>query len=171
MSEERPVRRVTTVREALEKLRGPSPCLVKADDDVMSLVEMAVRFPEVETFAVVDDDGKLLGIIPLRLLLDELFLSVVPEEFLLTMRDVEDIEEFARIARAKRARDLMQAPICVRADDTVGRAFARLHEHGLQGIPVVDEEGRVVAYLDSLHLIALWLHVSPGRQEERHGQG
>jgi len=167
MADQGPVGRKTTVREAMRRLAGPSPCLVRPDDDVMALVEQAVRFPEVETFAVVDDDGKLLGIIPLRLLLDELFLSVVPEEFLLTMRDLADIEEFARIARAKRARDLMQPPASVRADDTIGRAFALLHERGLLGIPVVDEEGRVRGYLDSLQLIALWLGAAPSPQQER----
>ncbi len=164
MADQGPVGRKTTVREAMRRLAGPSPCLVHPDDDVMALVEKAVRSPEVETFAVVDDDGKLLGIIPLRLLLDELFLSVVPEEFLLSMRHLEDIEEFARIARAKRARDLMQPPVSVTPDDSIGRAFALLHERGLQGVPVVDEAGRVTGYLDSLQLIALWLGASPAAQ-------
>ncbi|HXG42484.1 MAG TPA: CBS domain-containing protein [Dehalococcoidia bacterium] len=168
MASERPIERKTTVQEVIQRLKGPSPCLVRPDDDVMALVEGAVRHPEVETLAVVDDEGRLLGIIPLRLLLDELFLSVVPEEFLLTMRDIDDIEEFARISRAKRARDLMQPPVSVRADDTVGRAFALLHEGGLLGIPVVDEAGRVTSYLDSLQLIALWLGAAPPPQQ---GQG
>ncbi len=167
MASERPIGRKTTVREAMERLAGPSPCLVRPDDDVMALVDKAVRHPEVETFAVVDEDDRLVGIIPLRLLLDELFLSVVPEEFLLTMHDLADIEEFARIARAKRARDLMQPPVAVKADDTIGRAFALLHGRGLLGLPVVDHEGRVTGYLDSLQLIALWLGATPPSQQER----
>jgi CBS domain-containing protein len=167
MAPERPIGRKTTVREAMQRLSGPPPCLVRPDDDVMALVEKAVLSPQVETFAVVDEEQRLLGVIPLRLLLDELFLSVVPEEFLLTMRHLEDIEEFARIARAKRARDLMQPPVAVRADDSIGRAFALLHERGLLGVPVVDEEGRVGGYLDSLQLIALWLGAAPPAQQER----
>ncbi len=152
----------TPVREALEAAGG-GPCLAREDDDILVLAEALGERPGVHTIAVVDSQGRLTGIIPMRLLLDELFLSVAPEEFLIGMRDIEDVAEFGRITRARRARDLMQPPISLTMDDSVRDAFALMHEHRLEGLPIVDAQRRVVGYLDRFQLIRLWLRKrSPG---------
>jgi CBS-domain-containing membrane protein len=146
----------TSVREALGWV-GAEPCVVDEDADLLRICERLGEGPAVQTVAVVDRAGRLTGIIPLRLLLDELFLRVAPEEFLSGLRGMEGIEEFGRISRARTARDLMQPAVYVTMDDSVREAFSRMHEQRLEGLPVVDKDMHVVGYLDRVQLIRLWL--------------
>ncbi len=154
----------TLVREALE-IVGREGCVVSADDDLLSVSERLAESPGVHTVAVVDDELRLVGVIPMRLLLDELFLNVAPEEFLVGMRGIEDVEEFARISRARTAGELMDEPAYVTMNDPVREAFARMHERKLEGLPIVDEGMKVAGYLDRLQLLRLWLK-RHGRSEE-----
>src|SRR4030042_1445459 len=81
------------------------------------------------------------------------------------LRAMEGIEEFGKLSHAHTARDLMQRAVYVTMDDSVREAFSRMHERRLEGLPIVDEEMRVVGYLDRLQLIHLW------RQKHRRGGG
>ena len=147
----------TKVREALEGV-GIEPCSVSQEEDIREMVERLCLRPGVRTVAVVGEKGRLVGIIPVHsLLLDELFMMVAPEEFLVDMTDEKKVEEFGRMSRAKTAGELMREPVWGTMDDTVRDAFVKLHEHELGGLPIVDDGQRVVGYLDSVQLIRLWL--------------
>jgi len=152
----------TLVREAMEKA-GLEACIVEQERQLVAVAEGLSSHPGVHTVAVVDSEGRLLGIIPMRLLLDDLFLRVAPEEFLAELKDMEGVEEFGRISRARTARELMEEPAFVTMDDTAREAFARMHERRLDGLPIVDADMRVVGYLDRLQLLRLWLN--------QHGRG
>ena len=153
----------TLVREALEAVGVARACSLREDQPVAAVAELLGEQPGVHTVAVVDSEGRLLGIIPMRILLDDLFLRLAPEEFLVGMRDMAGVEEFGRVSRAERAGELMEKPVYVRMDDTVREAFARMHEQRLEGLPIVDESMVVVGYLDRFQLLRLWL--------KRHGRG
>ncbi len=148
--------RETSVGEA-SGLVGISACIVKEDDDLLQVTESMAANLGTHTAAVVDKQGRLVGIIPMRLLLAELYLHVAPEEFLVGMRAFENIEEFGRISRARKAKELMQSPVFLTREDSARDAFIRMHEHKLDSLPVVDEEMRVVACLSRLQLVRLWL--------------
>lgn len=132
-------------------------CVVTEDQSVAEVAACLSDNPGVNAAPVVDADGRLLGVIPMHLLVDDLFLDIAPEEFLADLGDVEGLEEFGRMTRAKTAGDLMEEPAYVTEDDSVRDAFAILHERDLEGLPIVDLEMKVVGYLDRLHLIQLWL--------------
>lgn len=146
----------TLVREALERA-GKQPCRVREDEPLASVAELLGEAPGVHTVAVVDRDGRLVGIIPMRILLDDLFLRLAPEDFLVGMREMTGVEEFGRISRAEKAGELMEEPKFVHMDDTVRDAFTRMHEEQLEGLPIVDESMKVVGYLDRFQLLRLWL--------------
>ena len=55
------------------------------------------------------------------------------------------------------------APISVPSTDTFRHAFQRLHQSGLNGLPVTDADRRVVAYLDQLELLMAWVDAT-GRE-------
>jgi len=153
----------TPVREALERV-GLEPCTVRRDEKLLAVAERLGSHPGVHTVAVVDNEGRLVGIIPMRLLLNDLFLQVAPEEFLMDLQERESVEEFGRLSRARTAEELMEEPTFVTMADTVREAFARMHERKLEGLPIVDAEMRVVGYLDRLQLLRLWLR-QHGRAE------
>src|SRR3990172_4925737 len=109
------------VREAMEKVGGDG-CVVAEDEELIAVSQKLAGIPGVHTVAVVDSEARLVGVIPMRLLMDELFLDVAPEDFLVGMRDIEDVEEFARISRAKTAGELMGEATYVNMDDNVREA-------------------------------------------------
>jgi CBS domain-containing protein len=146
----------TTVSEAVGKV-GVEPCVVREEMSLLAVCERLGETPGVDTVAVVDEAGRLTGVIPSSLLLDGLFLHVAPEEFLADLRAMEGIEEFGKLSRAHTARELMQRPVYVTMDDSVREAFSRMHERRLEGLPVVDQDMRVIGYLDRLQLIRLWI--------------
>jgi CBS domain-containing protein len=148
--------RRTSVREAVGSV-GIEPCVVGEETDLLGVCERLGETPGVDTVVVVDQAGRLTGVIPMRLLLDGLFLHVAPEEFLADLRVMEGVEEFGKLSRAHSARDLMQPPVFVTMDDSVREAFSRMHERRLEGLPVVDKDMRVVGHLGRLQLIRLWL--------------
>lgn len=138
-----------------------SPCLVRESDSLRQVAEALSGHPRVHTVAVVDGDGKLVGVIPMQLLVDELFLQVAPEEFLTDILDRERMEEYGLLVRARSAAELMQAPVYVTVGNTIGDAFALMHDHELEGLPVVDDDVRPIGYLDRLELIRVWLQGHP----------
>lgn len=144
------------VRDAIEGPIQPV-CVVTGDQSVADVSECFADNPGVSTSPVVDVDGRLLGIIPMRLLLDDLFLLIAPEEFLADLDDEKRLEEFGRMSRAKTASALMEPPAYVTRDDSARDAFAMMHERQLEGLPVVDAAMKVVGYLDRLDLVRLWL--------------
>jgi CBS-domain-containing membrane protein len=151
------ITRDTSVGEALGRV-GISACVVKEEDDLLQVAESMAASLGTHTAAVVDEQGYLVGVIPMHLLLAELYLHVAPEEFLVGMRAFENIEEFGKISRARTAKELMQSPIYLTTEDSARNAFIRMHENKLDSLPVVDKEMRVVACLSRLQLVRLWLH-------------
>jgi len=167
------ITRETSVAEAMGRVGMPG-CVVNEDSDLLHAAETMASCLGTQTVAVVDDEGLLVGVIPMRLLLAELYLHVAPEEFLVGMRAFENIEEFGRISRAQKAKELMQPPVYVTMEDSVREAFVKMHETDLEGLPIVDQEMRVVGYLDRLQLVRLWLEKhqkwaqrGPGRGHHR----
>lgn len=55
------------------------------------------------------------------------------------------------------AADLMQAPVSVRPDDDLRVATDRIVTHGLREIPVVDERGTIVGFLDETDVATIYL--------------
>jgi len=147
----------TKIRQALEAVGGGRPCSVREDEPLEAVTELLGAAPGVHTVAVVDRQGRLVGIIPMRILLDDLFLRLAPEEFLLEMREIAGVEEFGRLSRAEKAADLMEPPVFVQLEDTVRDAFVRMHEARLEGLPIVDKDMTVVGYLDRFQLLRLCL--------------
>jgi CBS domain-containing protein len=155
-SEDFDVTKRTPVREVIAGVRS-QPCRVRDDEDILVATERLAASPGVHTVAVVDRYERLVGIIPMRLLLDDLFLQVAPEEFLVDLKDSNVVEEFGRISRARTAKELMEEPAFVTMDDTAREAFARMHERKVEGLPIVDADMKVVGYLDRFQLLRLWL--------------
>lgn len=169
------ITRETSVGEALGRV-GISACVVSEEDDLLQVTESMAANLGTHTAAVVDKEERLVGVIPMHLLLAELYLQVAPEEFLVGLRAFENIEEFGKISRARKAKELMQPPVFLTREDSARDAFIRMHENKLDSLPVVDEKGRVVACLTRLQLVRLWLQkhrkwpeAGPGQKPRQQG--
>ena len=154
------VTQATPIREVEGLLRGNDAVIVNADDSLQRLAEVAIEHPSCRVLSVVDDDGRLIGVVPVRVLVNDIFLKIVPEEFLGEIVDVDDVLKYAGHIRARRAADIMAPPASVRPDQTVRDAFETMHKAKLNGVPIVDEQMRVIGYLDQLELLMVWVNAT-----------
>jgi len=157
------ITQATLIRVVDELLHETDPILVGPADSLHRMAEQAVERPICRVLSVVDDGGRLIGLVPVRLLVNDIFLKIVPEEFLGIITDIEDVMEYARHVGARTAADIMLGPVSIHRDQTVRDAFEVMHKARLNGLPVVDEERRVVGYVDQLELLLVWVHAT-GRE-------
>ncbi len=150
------ITRETSVRDACG-LVADEPVVAPQGTELRDVAELLAERRGVHTVAVVDDEGRLAGVLPMRLLLDEMFLHVAPEGFLARIFSEETMKEFGKISRSQTAGELMQEPAYVTMDDTVGDVYACMHENRLQGVPIVDEDMRPIGYIDRFQLLRIWL--------------
>lgn len=148
--------RAPTVREAAE-LFTTEPTIVSAEESILAIPEKVAARPACRTLAVVNQEGTLVGVLPVTLLMDDIFLQVMPEEYLRDNLDAEKMVELARESEARTARDLMQPPAFVKMEQSVRDAFVAMHRHRLTGLPIVDDSLRVIGYLDMFQLLLVWL--------------
>ena len=99
------------------------------------------------TLPVVDDRGRLVGILHLRNLL-QLILPV----FVDLIEDFDYVGDFGAIEDREPdlaelclpISDVMDEPICVEIDSGLVRAFAFIHKHNLLDLPIINREGKLV---------------------------
>ena len=113
-----------------------------------------MEHPSVRVACVMDEDGRLVGLITLRSLAENLFFHILPEESLSEITGLDDVMQFAERSRHRTALDAMQPSVWVRQGEPVKEAFRRMHEHDLLGLPIVDDQQKVVGYADILELLA-----------------
>jgi CBS-domain-containing membrane protein len=154
------ITQATPIGEVDRLLRGTDAVIVRAGDSLQRLAELAIERPSCRVLSVVDDGERLIGLVPVRLLVNDIFLKIVPEEFLGVITDVDDVMEYARHIHARTAGDIMLDPVSVGRSETVRDAFETMHKARLNGLPIVDDEGRVTGYVDQLELLLVWVRAS-----------
>jgi CBS domain-containing protein len=149
----------TPIAEA-DRFLHMAPVVVHVDDSLKALAEKAVENTGCRVIAVVDAQERLVGVIPVRVLVNDIFLKIVPEEFLGEILDLEGALKYAEHIGARTAGDVMLPPESVRQDDSVRDAFERMHAGKLNGLPITDEERHVIGYVDQLELLLVWVRAS-----------
>lgn len=152
----------TPISEA-DQLLTMEPVVVDVADSLHRIAEQAVQNTACRVIAVVEQGQRLVGVIPVRALVNDIFLKIVPEEFLAEITDYEAVLKYAKHLSARTARDVMLEPVSVRRDETVRDAFERMHGSKLNGLPITDADGLVTGYVDQLELLLVWVHASGRR--------
>jgi CBS domain-containing protein len=146
------VLRDKTIEKALAILKL-EPTIVSPDTPLDETACIMLTHPNVHVVCVVAEDGRLVGLLGLRELADDVFFHIMPEEFLSEIHDLDEAMEYAKRSSMRTAMDAMRDPVWVKGDETVKIAFKRMHEHKLSGIPVVDDRYHVVGYINLLELL------------------
>jgi CBS domain-containing protein len=153
------VRRDTPVEVVLDILEL-EPTVVRPDTPLDLVAQAMMDHCNVHVACVVAEDGRLIGLVGLRRLADDLFFHIFPEEFLSEVTDLEHVMDYAEKSRMRTAADAMQEPVWVKPDETVKDAFKRMHEHRLSGLPVVDDQYQVIGYINLLELMDACLRIN-----------
>lgn len=149
----------TPIAEA-DRILRMEPVVVEASASLREVAELAVENTGCRVIAVVDADRRLLGVLPVRALVDDIFLKIVPEEFLGEITDLEGALKYAQHVGARTAGDVMVDPVSVHPDETVRTAFERMHLSHLNGLPITDRDETVIGYVDQLELLIVWVRAS-----------
>jgi len=158
------VQRDTPVEVVIETL-NLEPTLVHVDTPLDEAARAMFAHPSVHVVCVLNDDGRLVGVLDLRTLADDFFFRIMPEEFLSEATDLEHAMQFAGMAGMRTAADAMHEPVWVKRGQTVKDAFKRMHEHNMPGLPVVDDRYHVTGYINLLELMAVCLECAGDNAE------
>jgi CBS domain-containing protein len=148
--------------ETVNSLLGLEPTIVQGDTPLDGVAQAMLAHPNVHVASVVAEDGRLIGLLELSVLADDLFFHILPEEFLSEITDLEKLMTYADKTRTMTARDAMTPPVWVKRDETVKEAFQRMHDNKLPGLPLVDERYQVIGYINLLELLSLCIDLNNG---------
>lgn len=120
------VLRDTPVEEVVAVL-NLEPTIVNVDTPLEDIPQKMLIHPNVHVTCVVAEDDRLVGLLGLRALADDIFFHILPEEFLSEISDLDEALEFANLSHMRTAADAMQDPVWVKQGETVKDAFKRMH--------------------------------------------
>lgn len=112
----------------------------------LEVIQKAAAMAWQDVFPVLDESGKLVGI--------------VLSEVLRTMAANPDLGALAI------AHDLMVPPVSVKDSDDLQRALEVILDHGLREIMVVDEDDRIVGFLDEAEITRVYHDATTSRRPE-----
>jgi CBS domain-containing protein len=150
------VRRDTPVEVVVETLNLEAT-VVGCDTPLEEAAQAMMAHPRVHMVCVVNDDGRLVGVLDVRTLADDFFFHIMPEEFLSEITDLERVMQYAEMSGMRTAADAMLEPVWVKREETVKDAFKRMHDRDLPGLPVVDDHYQVVGYINLMELMSVCL--------------
>ncbi len=131
--------------------------LVGADDDLLLVMHRSAVQSETRVIGVLDESGRLAGVLPVLRLAEAIISRVAPEALLTDISDIVDVADFGHAVEARVVRDVMLEPTMVRPEATLDEAFRLMHQRHLSGLYVVDPNGRPTGYLDLLELVAVYV--------------
>ncbi|MBW8010296.1 MAG: CBS domain-containing protein [Chloroflexi bacterium] len=141
--------------ETVDSLLSLEPTIVSGDMLLDDVAQAMLAHPCVHVASVVAEDGRLIGLLDLQTLADDLFLHILPEEFLSETTTFKKMMAYADKTRTITAQDAMVPAAWVKHGDTVKEAFKLMHENKLPGLPLVDDLYQVVGYINLMELLAL----------------
>jgi len=153
-----PVRlaRNTPVVDAADLLEI-GPLVARSDEDLLVAMRRSSVQPATRLIGVVDDAGRLVGVLPILRLAEAVVARVAPESLLADISGVADVARFGHAVEARTVADAMVEPASIKPDATIGEAFRVMHQRRLSGLYVVDSDGRPTGYLDLIELAIAYL--------------
>jgi CBS domain-containing protein len=145
----------STPVSACEGLLAFEPLSVALDTDIVEVLRLAANQPTTRLIGVVDAEGRLVGMIPIRDLVEAVVARTITEALIPDALDAESVGHFGQVVGSHTAADVMIEPVAVTPDATITRALREIHHRRLSGVYVVDADGRPIGYLDGLELAYL----------------
>jgi CBS domain-containing protein len=134
--------------------------VIRAGSCIGDAVREMVKDHHRRILYVVDADGKPKGTITLNHLKDAIFhyyLDGRVEDAVIVSRRITELLAPGIVD------DLMDAQLITsEEDEELGAVIARMIENDLSDVPVLGKDGRIVANLDILDILELWLQMGEG---------
>ena len=124
--------------------------IVHRDDSLLKVAKKIVEDPKTRAVYVVDNNEKLVGIIPVIELVQYLYSEYIPQEYILYRFPI-------LLSGKPRAGDIMLPPVYVHDDEKITDAFIKMFKNNLKELPVVDENMHIIGDLNILEMIVAWI--------------
>ncbi len=122
---------------------------VAEQDQISQVVVKIAKDKETMLACVLDEEGKLKGIITPK----EVLRAVEIREFGTIRRPFFEGPEILRILSSKYAKDIMSPPVSVKPKDSVDKAIDIMLDKGFYEVPVVDKQGKIVGLINYFSII------------------
>lgn len=130
------------------------PIIVRVDTPLEQILSAFEQNPTVHVAAVVNTEGRLMGIIPLAVLSDVLMAPIVPEAYIESAEGYNMALQYAQPGQEIVAADIMGEPVYAHLNATLQETFQRMREHHLPGLPVVNAQYEVKGYVTLLEMLS-----------------
>lgn len=129
--------------------------LVTTESSLQDVVRVMVKGHRRRIVYVVDEAGRYKGVITLEDLKSVIFHFYLNS----SIRDALVItQHLSELFASEKAKEVMNSDFVVcHEDETLHDIIVRMNEWNSVDIPVLDKDGRVIADLDFLHLLVMWL--------------
>lgn len=129
---------------------GEEPSTVRWGDPISKMIESLVEHPTSRAVYVLDEDGKLLGMISFRDII-----RLTNAKLGIRGRDVSGSLQYLREAQKDRVDEMMRQPITVKLSTPLCDALQKMEDVKMNNLPVVDEDGKLVGELSGLKILHL----------------
>jgi CBS domain-containing protein len=146
--------RNTPISEILQLL-DLKPTIVKVDTSLLEVIARLQANPGMPAACVINNEDRLVGVIPLKGLADVMMAPVMPEAYINDPGGYEKALDFANINQQHIAAAIMSDPVFVIEDETLEQTYRKMKERKLSGVPVVDKLYRMKGFVTLLGLMAV----------------
>jgi len=136
------------MKKLVRELMIPKSVKVLENDPIREVVVRIAEDRETMVACVVDEAGRLKGLITPR----ELLREVEVREFGVTRYRFFGAE-LLHLLTSRYAKDIMSPPISVKPDDSVDKAITTMLDNRFYEVPVVDAEGKVIGEINYFGII------------------
>lgn len=130
------------------------PTIVRVDTPLFDVVNQLQSNPGMPAACVVNNEDRLVGVIPLKGLADVMMAPVMPEAYINDPEGYDKAVKFSDVNQLPIAAAIMSDPVYVMEEESLELTYKRMKDRNLSGLPVVDKLYRVRGFITLLGLMA-----------------
>ncbi|MDV2990289.1 MAG: CBS domain-containing protein [Dehalogenimonas sp.] len=137
---------------------------VNEDQPIEKAIRQFVKQPDVHTLFIVDDKGKLKGLVKLHYILNWVKLKLnmdVANRSNMRVAGAFQAFEIMKLCQSQTIGDIISETPSVKETDTLDQALHIMVHEQLVELPVVDGAGKLIGEVKLTHLLARMLEDSP----------
>jgi CBS domain-containing protein len=148
-----------TVKEAY-RLIVKDPIRVNKETQLHEAVEMILTEPRTRSAYVVDSEGRLLGMIALKQMLQAVGYSISKTY------GSENLKDLGVTSMQFSVTSSMMVPPTVQEDELLLSALEKMIDSGLEDLPVIDENNKLIGELNGFEILLLGSEIMRNQMEE-----
>lgn len=127
------------------------PVIVQGDARITEMAELFVNHPSMHYLCLVDRSGELRGLIARKKLFQAIYAHHLPPDSM--------VSRLFTLITSETASDLLvEHIVTIGEDDTIEDLIKAMMEHDLDSLPVLDNGGKPLGFVNIEMILKLWLH-------------